>query len=381
VISASGTPTITSLMAVSGQSGSISDVDVNLNITHSYDGDLEITLIAPDGTRVLLINKQGGESDNFTNTKLDDAAATAIGSGSAPFTGSYQPDEALSALNGKSTTGTWTLEVKDTFNNDGGSLDNWSVTITTDGGGSGNEAPTFNVDPISKANATEDEAYSASIGSDASDPESDALTFSKVSGPAWLSVASDGSLSGAPGSDDVGANSFTVQVDATGGSDTATLNITVDPAGGSGGTQTFSSSDTPIVIDSSGTPTITSSLSVSGLTGSITDVNVEFNITHTYDEDLQVTLIAPDGTRVLLVSQVGGSDDNFTNTQLDDDASVHIENGSAPFSGTFIPGEALSGFSGKSAAGTWKMEVHDTYNNDGGSLDNWSVTITTDGGD
>ncbi|MBT8046017.1 MAG: hypothetical protein KJN67_02510, partial [Pontiella sp.] len=93
-----------------------------------------------------------------------------------------------------------------------------------------NQAPAFTVDPINEINATEDAAYSSSIADDASDPESDPMPFSKVSGPAWLSVASDGSLSGTPGAGDVGANVFTVQVDATGGSDTATLTITVDAA-------------------------------------------------------------------------------------------------------------------------------------------------------
>ena len=45
----------------------------------------------------------------------------------------------------------------------------------------------------------------------------DTLTYSKVSGPAWLSVASNGALSGTPGNSDVGANSFTVKVtDAAG---------------------------------------------------------------------------------------------------------------------------------------------------------------------
>jgi hypothetical protein len=90
-----------------------------------------------------------------------------------------------------------------------------------------NQPPAFTADPFSKPDATEDAVYSASIASDASDPESDTMTFSKVSGPAWLNVASDGTLSGTPSNADVGLNAFTVQVDATGGSDTATLNITV----------------------------------------------------------------------------------------------------------------------------------------------------------
>ncbi|HSR88090.1 MAG TPA: putative Ig domain-containing protein, partial [Pontiella sp.] len=96
--------------------------------------------------------------------------------------------------------------------------------------GSPNQAPAFTADPINKANADENVAYSGSVAADASDPEADAMTFSKVSGPAWLSVAANGTLSGTPGAGDVGANVFTVQVNATGGSDTATLNITVTAA-------------------------------------------------------------------------------------------------------------------------------------------------------
>ena len=103
--------------------------------------------------------------------------------------------------------------------------------IRSDGTPPPNQAPSFSSDPVVEANATESSAYSASIADNASDPESDPMTFSKVSGPAWLSVASNGALSGTPGAGDVGLNSFTVQVDATGGSDTATLQITVDAAG------------------------------------------------------------------------------------------------------------------------------------------------------
>lgn len=99
----------------------------------------------------------------------------------------------------------------------------------------GNHPPAFTSDPVVETNAQERAAYGATLADNASDPESDAMLFSKVSGPTWLSVAFDGSLSGTPGSADTGLNSFTVQVDAAGGSDTATLEITVDadttPAG------------------------------------------------------------------------------------------------------------------------------------------------------
>jgi len=72
-------------------------------------------------------------------------------------------------------------------------------------------------------------AYSSSIADDASDPDSDPMTFSKVSGPAWLVVDPNGTLSGTPDDSDTNdvPNIFTVQVDATDGSDRATLNIEV----------------------------------------------------------------------------------------------------------------------------------------------------------
>ncbi len=75
-----------------------------------------------------------------------------------------------------------------------------------------NSAPTWSGSTVNKAAAAEGSAYAASLTSDASDIDHDVLTFAKVSGPAWLNVAADGSLSGTPGSSDVGDNSFTVSV-------------------------------------------------------------------------------------------------------------------------------------------------------------------------
>ena len=65
----------------------------------------------------------------------------------------------------------------------------------------------------------------------AGDPDAgDTLTFSKYAGPAWLTVAPDGTLGGIPGAADAGSNSFTARVtDAAGLSDYATLEIDVAP--------------------------------------------------------------------------------------------------------------------------------------------------------
>jgi Zn-dependent metalloprotease len=138
--------------------------------------------------------------------------------------------DALASANGLSLSSTFIVKFQQYDNypiaTDGFAFDAISVTAP------GNNPPSFTNDPFNKPNATEGQAYNQSIAGDASDPDSDPLTFSKVSGPAWLSVAANGNLSGTPGSGDVGANQFTVQVeDGNGGSDQATMNITVDAAG------------------------------------------------------------------------------------------------------------------------------------------------------
>jgi peptidyl-Asp metalloendopeptidase len=91
-----------------------------------------------------------------------------------------------------------------------------------------NNPPAFSTDPIVKANATQSQAYSSTLAGSASDPDADPLTFAKTAGPAWLTIAANGTLSGTPTPTDIGLNTFTVTVsDGRGGSDTATLQITV----------------------------------------------------------------------------------------------------------------------------------------------------------
>ena len=75
-----------------------------------------------------------------------------------------------------------------------------------------NRAPVFTAVPLVKPAAQASETYAESLAEDASDPnEGDELVFSKQSGPAWLTVAADGSLGGTPGAADEGANTFVVR--------------------------------------------------------------------------------------------------------------------------------------------------------------------------
>ncbi len=90
-------------------------------------------------------------------------------------------------------------------------------------------APVFTADTIAKPTATAGTAYNHSLALNAGDPDAGSvLTFSKVSGPAWLTVAADGRISGLPGANDAGVNRFIVRVtDATLLADEAVMNLTV----------------------------------------------------------------------------------------------------------------------------------------------------------
>ncbi len=91
-----------------------------------------------------------------------------------------------------------------------------------------NNPPVFADDPIIKPGATQGLSYSGTLAGDASDPDADPLTFAKVGGPAWLSVAAGGGLSGTPGAGNVGQNSFIVSAsDGHGGTVSATLQFNV----------------------------------------------------------------------------------------------------------------------------------------------------------
>lgn len=73
------------------------------------------------------------------------------------------------------------------------------------------EPPAFLSNPLHKADAQADTPYTGSLADDVRYYDPSMLTFSKIDGPSWLSVASDGTLSGIPSAADLGLNSFTVQ--------------------------------------------------------------------------------------------------------------------------------------------------------------------------
>ena len=96
---------------------SISEVTVDMSITHTYQGDLILDLTSPAGTTVRLWNGTGDSNNNIVGTFSDD------GSGLVPA-------EPLSGFGGEDGTGTWTLTVSDNALADEGTLDSWGVNTS-----------------------------------------------------------------------------------------------------------------------------------------------------------------------------------------------------------------------------------------------------------
>jgi len=113
---------------------------VCIRITHTYDYELEIKLIAPNGQTVLLTSGNGGSGDNYYVTCFNDFAPDPVTGGTAPFNGTYKPEGVLGSVNnGQDGNGTWQLYVKDIVpnNNNTGYMIGWDITFGY------NPGPTF----------------------------------------------------------------------------------------------------------------------------------------------------------------------------------------------------------------------------------------------
>ena len=214
-------------------SQTVTSVGVLVNITHTYQGDLEVALIAPDNTTVLLHNRTGAGTDNIVTT----------------YNITTRSNQSLGAFTGKDTSGAWRLRVRDLAAVDVGTLNSWKLTF----------------------NGT----------------------------------------------------------------------ATASPA---------------LAIPDNNATGVTSTINVAG-TGTVADLRVRVSITHTYQGDLEVSLIAPDNTTVLLHNRTGAGTDNINTVYADLTA----------------PAQSLSAFAGKSIAGAWRLKVRDLAAVDVGTLNSWEI--------
>ncbi len=146
-------PATPSSMVVSNVAGNILSLEVTLHgLSHAYPADLDVVLVAPDGTPVVLISDAGGDIPIDGVTLRFSDTGTPIYYFAAIPSGTYVPvnyegndlftggplggtGNTMAAFNGLNPNGTWTLFVEDDDAEDEGMIaGGWSLSLVADGG-------------------------------------------------------------------------------------------------------------------------------------------------------------------------------------------------------------------------------------------------------
>ena len=129
----------------------IGDLDVDLQVTHTFQGDLIVRLTHPSGEPTVTLWDQNCGGNNDIDVTFDDAGDDL--QCSQPTQGTYNTfsisEQELAAFNGLSSAGNWTLNISDNIGADTGTLDAWGLTISEQGppncpdisGGGGGDCP------------------------------------------------------------------------------------------------------------------------------------------------------------------------------------------------------------------------------------------------
>ena len=383
----------TSLINVSA-AGNVTDVNVALVGTHTFVADLEFTL-EHNGVSVDIFSDNCGGDDDF-DVLLDDDGGPLNCDGTGPVMGTFIPDNPLSAFNGISAAGTWTLTINDDAGGDTGSFTSWTLILTTDGEGGSDCDGNGVLDECQTPDPSQTGACCLTNGSciDTSPADCDmqgglfqggcttcfevqcAPVGACCTGPAPFTCSiTFRDLCETGGGTYLGNGTDCTPLPPTTDRCDCNDNDIVDLDEIAGGT--FGSTDTPIAIPDGPGGTIMSVLNA-GAGGFVSDVNVSIQITHTFIADMEITL-EHDGVSVDLWFDNCGGDNNM-DVLLDDSAAPPPADCPEPVVGTFAPDNPLAAFNGTSAGGTWTLRVVDDAGIDTGTLDSWSLIITTTGG-
>ena len=141
--------------------------------------------------------------------------------------------------------------------------------------------------------------------------------------------------------------------------------------------KTLTAGGTPISIPSTGTPTVTSVITVAD-DRPVLGVRVGVDVEHTFVSDLVITLTSPQGTRVTLVSNSCG-EANDIDAVFDAEAPVFVCGNNPAISGEVRPLGSLNAFAGESSFGEWVLTIEDTAPADGGRLNDFSLELCVEG--
>lgn len=393
----------------------VGDVNVSLNITHTWVGDMCISL-EHGGTTVELIQRMGADtgvpchngtpfgcaSDNLVNTVLDDEGAAPIET-SCPAGGAFTsppnfiPNNPLSAFDGAGASGDWTLTVVDNAAGDLGTVNSWGLIF---------DPPAANPCDTSPGACCQSETLADCIIVNAVQC---AQAGGRFQGGGSTCTGNICEIRGACCIPVTGACSQLTQAEcqSAGGNflggftscgqcpvilgacclpgDVCQANSQFNPCTAQGGAfvpgescgeaagdpDSYSQSpNLPITDNLTTTDTINVPDSFT-----IGDLNLQLVITHTFIGDLDIDL-NHNGTSVFVFQDQCGSSDNM-NVTLDDEAATAVVCAAAglPTNGTFRPFAPLTPFDGQNASGAWTLDVFDDAGADVGTLVSWTLII------
>jgi subtilisin-like proprotein convertase family protein len=130
---------VDSTINVAGITTTLEQVIVSPHLSHTAVGDLDLSLMAPDGTTIDLSSNNGGTGNDYGAGEADadrttflDASLSSITAGTAPFAASYRPEQPFSAFRNKSgaaVNGAWRLRINDDAGGTVGTLRAWSLFL------------------------------------------------------------------------------------------------------------------------------------------------------------------------------------------------------------------------------------------------------------
>ncbi|QLE01506.1 proprotein convertase P-domain-containing protein [Galbibacter sp. BG1] len=136
--------------------------------------------------------------------------------------------------------------------------------------------------------------------------------------------------------------------------------------------------DKAVNIPSEGANSVTSKINILQ-DGFLNNITVSVNITHTWLEDLSLSLISPSGTVIPLLSEQCGEQNDIVAVFSDEGGIPNCQNSIPSLSGTIKPEEALSKINGEPAKGVWRLKVDDANDEDGGTINSFELNICIDG--
>ncbi len=404
----------------------ITEIKVNMNINHTWVGDVNVNLRAPNNTILNLVSRLdggtgGNATDNFTNTAFSSLGGSTISGFAAPRTGTFAAEARAgtgpigfvqtvtswgagglvpAATN---ANGLWTLAMGDAVGTDVGALTNWSISIDYTTPGSGTQVLSYVWSPLAGL-YTLPNATGAYTGTNLT------TVYAAPTAQTTYTVRAT----------DVATGCFTdasVLVNYTPPAPTITpSSVTMclgDPAvklkasSSTTSTVAFNSGTIAVAIPDNNQAGASHTIAVSGIpaNATVTGMRVKMTIPHTFIGDLVIALRAPNNNVLnldfFLSNTFGGVTTGFSNTIFTSAAGAPaVSTGTNPYSASFRPDGQIAATGNGPAAptgytanmanyaalissltpanvnGNYTLAMYDGGAIDIGTLTNWEIEFT-----